>query len=123
VNLTTPIKMTKEELKRKPIEERKEIIVDIISRKKHNFGMFSRAGANRCQSLIIRCVKKIMSKKALRQSEFEDYVSAQVNKVCSNDKYAEIGDTAVREAIYYWLELAIEMSGYEWSREFEYSAY
>ena len=40
-------------------------------------------------------------------------MSAQVQKVSSNEKYSEITDSAVREGIYYWIELAIEMSGYE----------
>jgi hypothetical protein len=115
--------MTKEDLRSKSIEERRDIIVDIISGRSHRFGMFSKAGGKRCQSLIIRCVKKVMGNKALRQKEFEDYVSAQVQKVNSNEKYSEITDSAVREGIYYWIELAIEMSGYDWHDDFEYSAY
>jgi len=113
--------MTKEELLQKPLEERKEYILNLLSGKTHNFSMFSKKGANRCKAFIKKCVKKVMGKKAMRQSEFEDYVTAEIKKVGSQKQYIEIGDTAVREVVYYWLELAIEMADYDWKRDFEYN--
>lgn len=113
--------MTKEELLQKPLEERKDFILNLLSGKTHNFSMFSKKGGNRCKAVIKKCVKKVMGKKAMRQSEFEAYVSAEVSKVAQQDQYAEIGDTAVREVVYYWLELAIEMADYDWKGDFEYS--
>jgi hypothetical protein len=110
--------MTKEELKQMPIQERKEYILGMLENKTHNFSMFSKAGGKRVKSLIKKCVKKIMGK-AMRQQEFEDYVTKEVKKVGSQEKYSEVGDTAVREVIYWWLELAIEMADYEWDY-FEY---
>ena len=61
-----------------------------------------------------------MNKKAIRQAEFEKYVTTEIKKVGSQEKYEEIGDTAVREVIYWWLELAIEMADYDWYDNFEY---
>ena len=115
--------MTKEELLQKPLEERKEYILNLLTRMatKDNFSMFSKKGGNRCKAFIKKCVKKVMGKKAMRQSEFEDYVTAEITKVGSQKQYIEIGDTAVREVVYYWLELAIEMADYDWKRDFEYN--
>ena len=115
--------MTKQELLQKPLEERRDYLVNLVKNKTHDFGMFSKAGGNKCKSFIIKCMKKIMSKKAMRRGEYEEYVSKEIQKISKQDKYGEIGDTAVREGIYYWLELAIEMAEYEWSDEFEYNEY
>lgn len=113
--------MTKEELLQVPLEERKEYILNLLDGRTHNFSMFSKKGGNRCKTFIKKCVKKVMGKKAMRQSEFEDYVTAEITKVGSQKQYIEIGDTAVREVVYYWLELAIEMADYDWKRDFEYN--
>lgn len=113
--------MTKDELRKLPLEERKEYILNLLDGKTHNFAMFSKRGTNRCKSLIKKCIKKVMGKKAMRRSEFETYVSIEISKIAKQDKYGEIGDTAVREVIYYWLELAIEMADYDWHYDFEYS--
>ncbi len=110
--------MTKEELRRLPLEERKEFILNMLAKKTHNFSMFSKKGGNRCKALIKKCIKKVMGK-AIKQADFEAYVKAEVKKVQSQAQYSEIGDTAVREVIYWWLELAIEMADYNWDY-FEY---
>jgi hypothetical protein len=115
--------MTKAELTEMSIEDRKEAILEILANKTHNFSMFSKAGGKRVKSLIKRCINKVMNKKAIRKETFQDYVSDAVKKVGSNDKYGEIGDTAVREVIYWWLELAIEMADYDWYDDFEYQSY
>lgn len=106
--------MTLEEIKALPIQERQEKFVEIFMSKKRDFAMFSRAGNNRVQSLIKKCIKKVVNKKAIRQEDFEAYVKAQVKKVEDNEKYSEIGDTAVRECVYFWLEKAIKVAGYDW---------
>ena len=84
-------------------------------------GMFTRAGDKRVHTIIKRCVKKLFGK-AMRQAEFEAFVSLQVQKITSGEKHTEIGDTAVRECIYYYLEKAIELDGYNWD-EFRYVAW
>lgn len=116
--------MTKSELLRKPLEERREYILTLLDKKgvseEESFGMFSKKGSNRCKALIKKCVKKVVNNTAIRQSEFEDYVRAEVTKVERYDHYAEITDSAVREYIYYWLELAIETANYEWADDFAY---
>ena len=112
--------MTQAELKALPFEERKAFILNMLAKKTHNFSMFSKAGGKRVKSLLKRCINKVMNKKAIRQKTFEIYVDEAVKKLESNDKYSEVGDTAVREVIYWWCELAIEMADYDWSRDFEY---
>jgi hypothetical protein len=112
--------MTKRELKAFDLEGRKEYILEMLDKKTHNFSMFSKAGGKRVKSLLKRCIKKVMNKKAIRQKEFEKYVCLAVKKVGANEKYEEIGDTAVREVIFWWLELAIEMADYDWSYDFDY---
>jgi uncharacterized protein YbcV (DUF1398 family) len=111
--------MTIEEIKALPIEERQDKLVEIFMSKKRDFSMFSTAGNRRVQNLVKKCIKKVVNKKAIRQEDFEAYVKAQVKKVEANEKYSEIGDTAVREVIYFWLEKAIKVAGYNWDY-FEY---
>ena len=114
--------MTLEEIKELPIEERQEKLVEIFMSKKRRLSMFSTAGNRRVQSFIKKCMKKVVNKKAIRREDFEAYVSAEAKKVASQEKYEEMGDTAVRECIYYWIEEAIDIAGYDWD-DFEYSCY
>ncbi len=113
--------MTKQELMEMPQDSRQEKLLEVFDAKKRRFAMFSTKGNRRVQALVRKCMKKITGKKAMRQGEFETYVKAEVKKVECQDAYSEVGDTAVRETIYFWLELAIEVADYDWSREFEYS--
>ena len=106
--------MTKKELKALPQEERQAKLLEIYNSKKRECSMYTTAGNRRVQKLISKCMKKVLGKKALRQEEFEAYVIAEIKKVESQEKFSEIGDTAVREVYYHWIELAIEVAGYKW---------
>ena len=114
--------MTKEELRRLPRDIRQAQFIEGFDLKKNRgFSMFSAKGNRRVQALVRKCIKKITGKNAMRQSEFETYVKAEVKKVEKQDACMEVGDTAVRECIYYWLEMAIEIADYDWKHDFHYS--
>jgi hypothetical protein len=102
-------------------ESQTQFIEEFMS-KNRNFAMFSSKGNRRVQAFVKKCMKKIFGK-AMRQKEFEAYVSAEAKKVASQEAYAEISDTAVRECIYWWLEKAIEKADYDWGSDFEYSCW
>ena len=93
--------MTEIEFRGLSIEEKQEKLVEIFMSKKRRLAMFSSVGNNRVQAFIKKCMKKVVNKKAIRQEDFEAYVSAEAKKVASQEKYEEMGDTAVRECIYY----------------------
>ncbi len=112
--------MTIAEIIALPIEERQVKLIDIISSKKRSYGMFSNKGNKKVESVIKKCIKKVVNPKAIRKEEFEKFVALQIEKVEANSDFSEIGDTAVREVIYFWLEKAIEVAGYEWAKDFQY---
>jgi hypothetical protein len=112
--------MTKDELKALPLEERGAKLLEIYNSKDRKCSMFSKAGDKRVQRLISKCMKKLFGK-AIRQADYEAYVEKEIAKVAAQDKYSEVWDTAVREVIYYWLEMAIEIADYDWARDFEFS--
>lgn len=95
--------------------------LESFNSKNRDFSMFSAKGNRRVQAFVKKCIKKLFGK-AMRKSEFEAYVSAEAKKVASQDAYSEMGDTAVREVIYFYLEKAIAKADYEWDY-FEYSCY
>ena len=49
--------MTKQELLQKPLEERRDYLVNLVKNKTHDFQMFSKAGGNKCKSFIIKCMR------------------------------------------------------------------
>lgn len=112
--------MTLEEIKALPMEERQVKLLEIISSKKRHYGMFSNQGNKKVESIIKKCIKKVVNPKAIRKEEFEKFVAEQIKKAEENKNFSEIGDTAVREVIYFWLERAIEVAGYDWARNFDY---
>jgi predicted transcriptional regulator len=87
-----------------------------------NFSMFSSAGNRRVKALIKKCLKKLF-KTEMKVETYNDYVSKEVQKVSAQEKYREVGDTAVREVIYWWLEKGIEIEGYNWNYDFHYETY
>lgn len=97
----------------------KEYIEDFMSEKR-GFAMFSAKGDRRVQALVKKCMKKILSDKRITKEEYEEYVSNEASKVVNIKEYREMGDTAVRECIYSWLEDAIERADYEWANDFMY---
>jgi len=113
--------MTKEELREIPQDLRQAQLLEAFDSKKRRFSMFTTKGNRRVQALVRKCIKKITGVKGMRQTEFEDYVRVEVNKVSSQDSYEEVTDTAVRESIHYWLEMAIEIADYNWKDDFQYS--
>jgi len=112
--------MTKAELLSKPLEERRDFLTKKVTSQNGNFGMYSNAGGKRVKSLIVRCIKKVMNKKAIRRKDFEQYITEQIKKVSQNEKYSEIGDTAVEEVIWFHLTRASEFAEYEWYRDLEF---
>ena len=100
---------------------KEEFLENLLNEDKPRYGMFTRAGDRRVHTIVKRCVKKLFGK-AMRQADFEKFVSLQVQKITNGETHHEITDTAVRECIYFDLEKAIELDGYNWD-EFEYSAY
>ena len=100
---------------------REEYTEKLANETKPRHGMFTRAGDRRVHTIIKRCVKKLFGK-AMRQADFEKFVSLQVQKITSGETHTEIGDTAVRESIYWYLEKAIRIDGYVWDG-FQYQAY
>lgn len=90
--------------------ENTENYIDWFDSHKRGFEMFTKAGDNKCHSIVKKALRKIFSAKRVTQDEIEQLVQAECQK--AEVKYPEIYDSEPPYHIQFYINKGLVNAGY-----------
>ena len=91
-----------------------EFLVQFDSRIK-DYQMFSKTGNRKCQSIAKKLIKKVFSKRRITLDDIKEMAGKEIAKAYMNKKTSEIMDSEPPYHIYFYVDKAVKIAGYDWN--------
>lgn len=78
------------------------------------FQMFTKAGDKKCKAIARKLIKKVFSKKRITLDDIKEMAGKEIAKAYMNKKTNEIMDSEPPYHIYYYVDKAVKIAGYDW---------
>jgi len=78
------------------------------------FEMFTKTGNRKAKSIAKKLIKKVFSKKRITLDDIKEMAGKELAKAYLNEKTSEILDSEPPYHIYYYVNKAAKIAGYDW---------
>ena len=92
-----------------------EEYVTWFNEKIRGYEMFTKTGDRKCQSIVNKLIKKIFSKKRVTMEDIQELAGKEIAKAYMNKKTSEIMDSEPPYHIYFYVDKAVQIAGYDWN--------
>ena len=80
-----------------------------------DYQMFNKTGNRKCQSIAKKLINKVFGKKRITLDDIKEMAGKELAKAYLNEKTSEILDSEPPYHIYFYVNKAVKIAGYDWN--------